>query len=227
MCYYHAGNHPLPRSCLFANERRLQALRRRLSWHPRLGPAAGVVACLVRSVPLRGTLRLEDPFHISRLSPYVLRFRILAREPGDNRSRLPPAAAKIPFDANEHTVTLVVLSEPKLDQLRSIQRFVALVSCIDNRPVCFQVSAECSGEPFSYGDRIIAQGKFSVPTRPMNPGEFDFGAYLQRQNIYLNFRTHRDVPAMVTAQNQGNRLRCVRARCPPPDPAGFASWTGR
>ncbi len=113
---------------------------------------------------------------------------------------------KTPFDANEHTVTLVILSEPKLDLLRSIQRFVAQITCIDNRPVCFQVTAECSGEPFSYGDRIIAQGKFSVPSRPMNPGEFDFGAYLQRQNIYLQFRTHRDVPAMVTAQNQGNRF---------------------
>src|SRR3984893_1021117 len=109
-----------------------------------------------------------------------------------------------PFDANEHTVTLLVLSEPKLDQLRSIQRFIALVSCIDNRAVCFHVSAECCGEPFAYGDRIIAQGKFFVPTRPLNPGEFDFGAYLQRQNIYLSFRTHRDVPAIVTAQNQGN-----------------------
>jgi competence protein ComEC len=114
-----------------------------------------------------------------------------------------------PFDANEHTVTLLVLSEPKLDQLRSVQRFVALVSCIDNRPVRFQVSAECSGEPFSYGDRVIAQGKFYVPARPLNPGEFDFGAYLQRQNIYLNFRTHRDVPAMVTAQNQGNPFVAV------------------
>ncbi len=114
-----------------------------------------------------------------------------------------------PFDANEHTVTLLVLSEPKLDQLRSVQRFVALVSCIDNRPIRFQVSAECSGEPFSYGDRLIAQGKFYVPIRPLNPGEFDFGAYLQRQNIYLNFRTHRDVPAMVTAENQGNPFVAV------------------
>ncbi|MBV9107649.1 MAG: ComEC family competence protein [Verrucomicrobia bacterium] len=114
-----------------------------------------------------------------------------------------------PFDANEHTVTLLVLSEPKLDQLRSIQRFVALVSCIDNRAVCFHVSAECCGEPFGYGDRIIAQGKFFVPTHPLNPGEFDFGAYLQRQNIYLSFRTHRDVPAIVATHNQGNPLVAI------------------
>lgn len=119
-------------------------------------------------------------------------------DPGYQRSQ------QKPFDANEHTVTLVLLSEPKLDQLCSIQRFVALVRCIDGRPARFRVSAECSGEAFSYGDQIIAQGRFYLPTHPLNPGEFDFGAYLRRQNIYLNFRTHRDVPAMVIAQNQGN-----------------------
>ena len=108
------------------------------------------------------------------------------------------------FDANEHTVTLLVKSEPKLNQLRSTQRFVALASCIDNRPTHFQVFAEASGEPLSYGDQIISQGKFSLPSLPMNPGEFDFGTYLRRQNIYLNYHALRDVPAMVMARNQGN-----------------------
>ncbi len=124
----------------------------------------------------------------------------VATDPGYRRSR------QNPFDASEHTVTLLVSSEPKIDYLRSRQRFIALVSCIDNRTVHFQVSAECSGEPFSYGDRIIDQGNFYVPARPLNPGEFDFSAYLQRQSIYLNFRTHRQVPAMVSAQNEGNPL---------------------
>lgn len=122
----------------------------------------------------------------------------VATDPGYQRAR------DRPFDANEHTVTLLVKSEPKIDQLRSTQRFVALVSCIDNRPAKFQVFAESSGEPFSYGDRIISQGKFSLPSLPMNPGEFDFGAYSRRQNIYLNFHALRNVPAMVTARNQGN-----------------------
>jgi competence protein ComEC len=124
----------------------------------------------------------------------------IATDPGYQRSR------QKPFDANEHTVTLLVLSEPKLDQLRSGQRFMALVSCIDNRPARWRISAECSGEPFSYGDRLLAQGKFYLPTHPMNPGEFDFGDYLQRQNIYLSFRAHREVPAMIIAQKQGNPL---------------------
>jgi competence protein ComEC len=127
----------------------------------------------------------------------------VATDPGYQRSR------QKPFDATEHTVTLLVLSEPKLDQLRSVQRFIALVSCLDNRPARFQTSAECSGEPFSYGDRLLAQGKFYLPTHPMNPGEFDFGDYLQRQNIYLSFRAHHQVPAMIIAQNQGNPLVAV------------------
>jgi competence protein ComEC len=127
----------------------------------------------------------------------------VATDPGYQRGR------QKPFDATEHTVTLLVLSEPKLDPLRSVQRFTALVSCIDNRPAHFQTSAECSGEPFSYGDRLLAQGKFYLPAHPMNPGEFDFGDYLQRQNIYLSFRALHEVPAMIIAQNQGNPLVAV------------------
>jgi competence protein ComEC len=122
----------------------------------------------------------------------------IATDPGYQRSR------QKPFDATEHTVTLLVLSDPKLDQLRSVQRFTALVSCIDNRPARFQTSAECSGELFSYGDRLLAQGKFYLPTLPLNPGEFDFGEYLGRQNIYVSFRAHHQVPAMVIAKNQGD-----------------------
>ena len=122
----------------------------------------------------------------------------IATDPGYRQSR------EESFDTNEHTVTLLIKSEPKVDQLRSTQRFFALVSCIDNQPAHFQVFAESCGEPFSYGDRIISQGKFSLPSHPMNPGEFDFGAYLRRQNVYLNFRALRSVPALVTARNQGN-----------------------
>jgi competence protein ComEC len=127
----------------------------------------------------------------------------IATDPGYQRSR------QKPFDTTEHTVTLLVLSDPKLDQLRSVQRFTALVSCIDNRPARFQTSAECSGEPFSYGDRLLAQGKFYLPTLPLNPGEFDFGEYLGRQNIYLSFRAHHQVPAMIIAKNQGNPVVAV------------------
>lgn len=104
----------------------------------------------------------------------------VATDPGYRRSRLQP------FDANEHTVTLLVKSEPRIDQLRSTQRFVALVSCIDNRRARFRVFAESLGEPFFYGDRIICQGKFSLPSLPMNPGEFDFGAYLRRKSVFYD-----------------------------------------
>ncbi|HZC59422.1 MAG TPA: ComEC/Rec2 family competence protein, partial [Chthoniobacterales bacterium] len=111
-----------------------------------------------------------------------------------------------PFDGDEHDVTLVVLSEPKIDQIQSFQRFVAHVRSIDNHPANFQVSAECSGEPLSYGDCIEAQGKFQVQSKPLNPGQFDFATYLRRQWIYLNFRAQSKEPATVTAHNQGNPL---------------------
>ena len=127
----------------------------------------------------------------------------VATDPGYQRSR------QKPFDASEHTVTLLVLSDPKPDHLRSVQRFMALVSCIDNQPARFQTSAECSGEPFSYGDQLLAQGKFYLPTHPMNPGEFDFGDYLRRQSIYLSFRAHHEVPAMIIAKNKGDPLVAV------------------
>lgn len=111
-----------------------------------------------------------------------------------------------PFDGDEHDVTLVVLSEPKIDQIQSFQRFVAHVRSIDNHPANFQVSAECSGESLSYGDGIEAQGKFQVPSKPLNPGQFDFGTYLRRESIYLNFRAQSKEPVTVTGHNQGNPL---------------------
>jgi predicted membrane metal-binding protein len=109
-------------------------------------------------------------------------------------------------DTSEHTVTLLAQTKPKIDLYRSSQRFIALVTCVDNHPVNFEVSAECTGEPFAYGDELIAQGKFSLPQTSMNPGEFDYRAYLRRKNIYLNFRTLRGVPAEVVAHAKGNPL---------------------
>jgi ComEC/Rec2-related protein len=124
----------------------------------------------------------------------------VATDQGYQRSR------ENPFDGKEHAVILVILSEPKIGEIQSFQRFAALVRSVDNRPAHFQVSAECSGEPLSYGDCIRAQGKFQVPNKPMNPGQFDFGTYLRRQSIYLNFRAESKAGVTVIARNQGNPL---------------------
>jgi ComEC/Rec2-related protein len=107
-------------------------------------------------------------------------------------------------DTSEHTVTLLVRAEPKVDEYLSTQKFVALVTCIDNHPSDFEVAAECSGEPFAYGDELIAQGRFSLPWTSMNPGEFDYRAYLRRKNIYLIFRSHHGLPAEIIAHDKGN-----------------------
>jgi competence protein ComEC len=113
------------------------------------------------------------------------------------------------FDTSEHTVTLVVQTEPKVDHYLSAQKFIALVTCIDNQSANFQVAAESSGEPFTYGDELIAQGKFSLPPASMNPGEFDYRAYLARENIYLSFRALRALPAEVTAHDKANPLVAI------------------
>ena len=119
-------------------------------------------------------------------------------------------------DLSEHTVSLVVETEPKIDQYLSTQRFIATVTCIDNQPSRFPVSAECTGVPLFYGDELIAQGKFSVPKGPMNPGEFDYQAYLSRKNVYLNFRSLHNLPVEVIAHHKGNPLvaaaLCLRHR---------------
>src|SRR5215831_1372490 len=107
-------------------------------------------------------------------------------------------------DTSEHTVTLLVHAEPKVDEYLATQKFVALVTCIDNQPSNFEVAAECPGQPFAYGDELIAQGKFSLPWTSMNPGEFDYRAYLRRKNIYLVFRSHHGLPAEIVAHDKGN-----------------------
>ena len=120
----------------------------------------------------------------------------IATNSGYLRSREPG------INISEHTVTLRVQSEPKIDQYLSAQRFTGRVTCIDNQPSNFQVVAECPGEPFTYGDELIAQGKFSIPSAPMNPGEYDYREYLRRKSIYLDFRAHRDLPAEVIAHDR-------------------------
>jgi competence protein ComEC len=114
-----------------------------------------------------------------------------------------------PFDDTEHGVTLLVLSEPKIDQIQSMQFFVALICSIDGRPANFRVYAECPGEPLSYGDRVTARGRFQIEPKPMNPGEFDFGDFLRRQSIYLNFRARSKVPVTIGATNQANPLIAI------------------
>ena len=48
-----------------------------------------MVAGLVCRLPVLSTPCLEDPLHLGRLFPGVLRFCVLAWEPSDNRSWLP------------------------------------------------------------------------------------------------------------------------------------------
>ena len=108
------------------------------------------------------------------------------------------------LSADEHTFTIVVSSDPKADAFRSLQRFTGIVTCVDSQATRFLVFAECSGDPITYGDELITQGKFVLPAKPMNPGEFDFNSYLQRKNVYLTFRSLRGVPAEIVGRSKAN-----------------------
>ncbi len=124
----------------------------------------------------------------------------IATDQGYQRSR------KDPFDNEEHSVTMLLISEPTTGQVQSLQRFIAMIRSVDDRSAHFLAAAESSGKPLSYGDCISVKGKFQVPAKPMNPGQIDFGAYLRRESIYLNFRGKAKEPATVIAQNQGDPL---------------------
>jgi ComEC/Rec2-related protein len=65
------------------------------------------------------------------------------------------------------------------------QRLLADVREVDGFPVHFRVSAELNGSPMQYGDRFVVDGRFALPDEPLNPGEFDYHGFLNRQGVYL------------------------------------------
>jgi competence protein ComEC len=106
----------------------------------------------------------------------------------------------------QQAVTLLVITEPRTDMYRLTQRFTALVKSVDDQPTSFRVVAECAGGPYEYGDEVAALGKFSRPTSPLNPGEFDYAAFLYRQNIYVEFRSSQGSPPNSTTHYRGNPI---------------------
>ncbi len=61
--------------------------------------------------------------------------------------------------------------------------------------------------PPSYGDRLALDGLLHRPEPLRNPGEFDFDAFLQRQNIAAEFTAAASPTTFQTlARNQGNPL---------------------
>jgi ComEC/Rec2-related protein len=119
-------------------------------------------------------------------------------DPGFRKSLQPNLSAE------EHTVTIIVASDPKSDAFRSLQRFTGIATCVDSQQTRFAVFTECGGGPFAYGDEIISQGKFALPAKPMNPGEFDFNGFLRRKNVFLSFRSLRGLPAEIVGHGKAN-----------------------
>src|SRR5258708_27360481 len=65
------------------------------------------------------------------------------------------------------------------------QRFHAEIREVDSFPAQFRASIELTGSPIQYGDTIAVDGRFALPEEPLNPGEFDYRKFLQRQSVYV------------------------------------------
>jgi ComEC/Rec2-related protein len=65
------------------------------------------------------------------------------------------------------------------------QHLLAEVRAVDGFPVRFRVAAELNGNALRYGDGIAVDGRLALPEEALNPGEFDYRNFLQRQGVYL------------------------------------------
>ncbi|MBV9671598.1 MAG: ComEC/Rec2 family competence protein [Verrucomicrobia bacterium] len=105
---------------------------------------------------------------------------------------------------SEHDLTLIIQSEPSPDLYHGTQKFLAQVICIDKKSTNFLAATECGAQDLQYGDQLVTEGKLFGFKRILNPGEFDFGNYERRQNVFLSYRaTH---GSQIVSRNQGNRL---------------------
>jgi hypothetical protein len=89
ICFFYVGTRLLCTLAVPSTSSLCRALRRCVTRCSGLGPAAGMVARLVGSVPIGGTSHMEDPLHVARLFPDLFCLRILAWKPSNNRFRLP------------------------------------------------------------------------------------------------------------------------------------------
>jgi ComEC/Rec2-related protein len=86
------------------------------------------------------------------------------------------------------------------------QRLFAEVQEVDGFPVRFRASVELNGSHIQYGDSIVLDGRFSLPTEPLNPGEFDYRNFLKRQNVFLVLQSIPGNTARVLSHGGANPL---------------------
>ncbi len=86
------------------------------------------------------------------------------------------------------------------------QRFLAEVREVDGFAASFRVSVELNGSPIQYGDSIAVDGRFALPDAPLNPGEFDYRSFLERQGVYLVLQAIPGNKTQLLSRGGGNRL---------------------
>lgn len=67
-----------------------------------------------------------------------------------------------------------------------------------------RISIQYPANDFEYGDRIKVYSSLYFPKFPENPGDFEYGAYLQRQGIYGVMNIHSQYDIAVINKTTGN-----------------------
>lgn len=113
-------------------------------------------------------------------------------------------------------VTALVVSAPTNFRwgTSTKQRFFAKVTEVDEHLSSFFVAMEVGEQSIRYGDLIRVRGRLDCPAPPLNPGEFDYAAYLRRKHVYLALRSLNRSELTIAQRDRGNALIAfaIRAR---------------
>jgi ComEC/Rec2-related protein len=86
------------------------------------------------------------------------------------------------------------------------QRFRAEIREVDGFPAQFRASIELNGSPIQYGDTIAVDGRLALPEEPLNPGEFDYRKFLQRQSVYVVLQAISGSKTQILSRGGANPL---------------------
>lgn len=116
----------------------------------------------------------------------------------------PPVAPDLSADGREITVVGKVRTYPVIGDGKS--SFVLGVECDD--PQLRHLHVFCSfSRMLCKGEQLRLTGELKLPSRPGNPGEFDYAGYLLHQDIYYILQVSDENQVQVTGASTGlNRL---------------------
>ena len=92
-----------------------------------------------------------------------------------------------------------VLIEAQVEDIQKKRNSDYIILDAGKKRVLLQMTDTISILP---GDTLIIRGKLKMPQSPRNPGEFDYGGYLQSQGIQAIF--HRDFSIMEIIEGRSS-----------------------